>query len=202
MLYEVNARCWLREQRTTLGSVPESAMAQWRAYGFTHLWLMGVWRTAPASVRFSRKLHSDETLTGSPYAIAGYEVDPELGDDAGLARFRSGLAKHGMKLILDFIPNHTGLDHPWTRSHPQRFVRNRDSSIANGKDPYFPAWADTAQLDLRNLDTRQALIAELLSVAERCDGVRCDMAMLVLNDVFARNWGGRPPATEFWSEAI
>jgi len=79
--------------------------------------------------------------------------------------------------------------------------------IAHGKDPYFPGWTDVAQLDYRNPATRKAMKEQLLSVAARCDGVRCDMAMLLLNEVFGRTWrefpiSGSPPTTEFWAEAI
>jgi hypothetical protein len=122
--------------------------------------------------------------------------------------------------VLDFVPNHVGVDHPWLREQPELFVQSGakaagtfrpDSKqrlwIACGKDPYFPAWPDTAQLDHRCAATRAALIAALQSIASRCDGVRCDMAMLVLSDVFAKTWAGfpcasAPAAGEFWSEAI
>lgn len=207
VLFELNARCWIRELSASggLAGIPQSIITGWRDIGFTHIWLMGVWRTAPASIRFSRRIFPREDVGGSPYAIAGYELDPAFGNDAALAQFRQRLSDSGLKLILDFIPNHVGLDHPWTRTHPARFIHNPDGSIAYGKDPYFPPWADTAQLDLSQADTRAALIAELLSVAGRCDGVRCDMAMLVVNEVFSRTWPSVPNMTalpEFWTVAI
>src|SRR5262249_5508492 len=75
------------------------------------------------------------------------------------------------------------------------------------KDPYFPPWSDVAQLDYRKTSTREAMKQLLLSIAARCDGVRCDMAMLLLNEVFARTWGhfpfsGTPITKEFWSDTI
>jgi glycosidase len=79
--------------------------------------------------------------------------------------------------------------------------------IAHGKDPFFPCWSDTAQLDYRRADT-QAIMQEMLrGVAARCDGVRCDMAMLILRDVFAKTWAAFPKTAhqapgEFWTEAI
>jgi hypothetical protein len=119
------------------------------------------------------------------------------------------------------VPNHAGLDHPWLIEHPERFMPGRVGSkesfpqdgpgdtrwIAHAKDPWFPAWIDTAQVDVRLAETRAALIGELRAVARRCDGVRCDMSMLLLNDVFARTWSGHPRAEatvpgEFWAEAI
>jgi hypothetical protein len=72
--------------------------------------------------------------------------------------------------------------------------------LAHGRDPYFPGWPDTLQLDYGNPATQAAMTHELMRVAERCDSVRCDMAMLVLPDVFERTWGRKTPA--FWPTAI
>lgn len=209
LVYEINTRCWLRElsaQPLTVADVPENQFASWQRLGFTHIWLMGVWECGPLLADD----HPD--AAPSPYAITDYTVPESLGGDAGLAHFRKCLHEHGLKLLLDFVPNHTSCVHPWVRSHPERYVFSRNAAaesfcvggrwIAHGKDPYFPAWTDTAQLDYRNADTRAAMIRELLTVTERCDGVRCDMAMLVLKDVFARTWKNQPTETEFWSEAI
>jgi hypothetical protein len=74
-----------------------------------------------------------------------------------------------------------------------------DLLLAHGRDPYFPGWTDTLQLDYSNPATQDAMIGELLKIAGQCDGVRCDMAMLVLPDVFERTWGRRAPL--FWPEA-
>jgi hypothetical protein len=160
-------------------------------------------------------------VSGSPYSIAAYEVPKQLGGEAGLAKFRADLHRHGMKLLLDFVPNHLGLDHPWLGGRPELFVQaarpqegvfvqETDTGprhIAHGKDPYFPPWTDVAQLDYRRPDTRAAMRELLETVAARCDGVRCDMAMLLLNEVFARTWQHLPAsvpeaAGEFWQQAI
>jgi glycosidase len=120
--------------------------------------------------------------------------------------------------MLDFVPNHTALDHPWVEDHPeyyvpgteadlarapQNYIRVRrtrgDRLLAHGRDPYFPGWPDTLQLDYGNPATQEAMIGELLKIAGQCDGVRCDMAMLVLPDVFERIWGRRAPV--FWPKA-
>ena len=71
--------------------------------------------------------------------------------------------------------------------------------LAYGRDPYFSGWPDTLQLDYSNPATQEAMIGELLKIAGQCDGVRCDMAMLVLPDVFERSWGRRAPL--FWPKA-
>lgn len=240
LVYEINTRCWLRElserqgRSIQLGNIPDEMFHRWRQNGFTHVWLMGVWTTGPRSrecylslPETSRQLQEvlpdwgERDVAGSPYAIAEYRVPDSLGGDAGLATFREQLHGHGLRLLLDFVPNHVGLDHRWAVERPELFVhgptpvpdawqletRHGPRWIAHGKDPYFPAWVDTLQLDLRRVDTRDALVSELRSVANRCDGVRCDMAMLLLNEVFERNWSAFPieaphTTTEFWSEAI
>jgi hypothetical protein len=239
-LYEINTRCWLRElserrgQPITLGTVPIDEVMRLQELGFTHLWLMGVWSTGPRGrahalndpelrATYAKILpdFSDEDIPGSPYAITAYEVPPALGGEAGLSAFRELLHRHGMKLVLDFVPNHVGLDHPWVTERPELFVQSREDSpetfpqespgeilwLGHGKDPFFPAWIDTAQLDYRRADTQAAMQGVLESVAERCDGVRCDMAMLVLREIFAKNWSqfpcaGKVARNEFWKEAI
>jgi hypothetical protein len=239
LLIEINTRCWLRElsdQRgatVTLGEVPDVELARWQERGFTHVWLMGVWPTGPrcrAEALGNADLRAaydaalpgwkETDVAGSPYAIAEYKAAAALGGEPGLRRFRKQLHGRGMKLILDFVPNHLGLDHPWVGQRPELFVQSPEPmpgtfrqstekgvlNLAHGRDPHFPPWTDTVQLDYRRPDTREAMIGELKSVAHLCDGVRCDMAMLPLNEVFAQTWanfpGGPIPATEFWAGAI
>jgi hypothetical protein len=71
--------------------------------------------------------------------------------------------------------------------------------FAYGRDPYFDGWPDTLQLNYGNPAVHEAMIGELLKIAEQCDGVRCDMAMLILPEVFHRTWGIE--AELFWPKA-
>jgi glycosidase len=72
--------------------------------------------------------------------------------------------------------------------------------LAHGRDPNFPGWPDTLQLNYGNPDLQRAMIAELQHIATMCDGVRCDMAMLELPDVFRRTWSIE--IEDFWPRAI
>jgi hypothetical protein len=240
LLYQINTRCWLRDlsdkrgEPVTLASLPEEEFAMWERYGFTHIWLMGVWKTGPKALALAinhpdLRAAYDEMIPGwtprdvggSPYSIAGYEVPEAMGGDEGLKAFREKLNQRGMKLILDFVPNHLGYDHPWIIERPELFVQSPAAVdgtfeaktpdgvkwIAHAKDPFFPPWTDVAQLDYRKQITRDAMQELLFSVASRCDGVRCDMAMLLLNEVMTRTWSHMPcdepmPKTEFWDVAI
>jgi hypothetical protein len=243
LLYEINTRCYLGElsrregRQLTLGDVPESEFKEWVRLGFTHIWLMGVWTSGPRSrqqgltekslqAAYSEALPdwSEKDVVGSPYAIADYKLSEALGGGDGLKAFRERLRRYGLKLILDFVPNHLGLDHRWVSEKPELFVQSPREVpgtflqetpsgprwLAHGKDPYFPSWSDTVQLDYRLEVTRKAMTDLLRSIAARCDGVRCDMAMLLLGDIFGRTWANFPPtgavaaagSGEFWSAAI
>jgi hypothetical protein len=240
LLYEIITRCWLRDlsrrckSPVHLGNVPDSEFDSWKKIGVTHLWLMGVWSTGPKSRQAFLNLPDTETrvrsvlpdwtpedVAASPYAIASYTVPESFGGNVGLRSFREALRQRGIKLILDYVPNHLGLDHPWLAECPELFVQAEQPApglfpveagrhhhwIAHGKDPYFPSWIDTAQLDLRLEAAQRATIAELRTIATQCDGVRCDMAMLALSEVFESTWRHLPPrgpkaVTEFWPRAI
>jgi len=240
LLYEINTRCWLRSlaerhgRPVRLGDVPDEEFDQWERLGFTHIWLMGAWTTGPRArahalndpnlrAIFDKVLPGwrPVDVPGSPYAVADFRVPRALGGESGLAQLRRKLKARGLKLVLDFVPNHFGLDHAWVRENAERFVRSEGPAvgtfpeetadgtawIAHGKDPFFLPWVDTAQLDFRRTDTQAAVKKFLLDVSARCDGVRCDMAMLLLRDVFAKTWDGFPCmgeecAAEFWPAAI
>jgi Alpha amylase, catalytic domain len=238
-LYEINTWVWLSElsrkygENLTLSRVPEGEWDGIARYGFDAVWLMGVWERSPAGVAianenkdlvddFRRALPDfrPDDNKGSAYCVRRYLVDPHLGGQEGLAIARQELAKRGMKLVLDFVPNHVALDHPWVDEHPEYFIRGgpddlRDDAasyiqragivFARGRDPYFPAWRDVLQLDAFDSGLRKAAIRSVSGIARQCDGIRCDMAMLLLNEIFARTWRGRTgpqPVAEYWTEVI
>jgi len=238
-LFQINTRVWLTElarrlgRAVTLDDIPEQELDRLESRGFDWIWLLSVWQTRAAGRRVSRTNQDwqaefrhtlpdlrEEDVAGSGFAITGYTVHPLLGGDAALDRLRTRLLQRGLRLMLDFVPNHTALDHPWVGSHPEYFIAGTEedhrrepqnytrittadgghSVFAYGRDPYFSGWPDTLQLDYSARATQLAMAAELAKIAGQCDGVRCDMAMLVLPDVFQRTWGRRPEP--FWSRVI
>jgi Alpha amylase, catalytic domain len=239
-VYEINTRIWLAEmsrrdgRRLTLAQVPDAELDALARLGFDALWLMGVWSVGPAPIAFFREPSyldeyrhvlpdlTTEDVAGSPYAVSNYEVDRALGGDTALRTLRDRLAHRGLRLMLDFVPNHTACDHPLIQMHPAAYVGgtsadlDRDPQsffrtpagavIAHGRDPYFPPWRDTAQVNYGHPAARQAMMQTLARIVERCDGVRCDMAMLLLPDVMEKTWGPRLGPhwvrKSFWGEAI
>jgi len=200
----------------TLDDIPDGELDQLAKLGFDWIWFLSVWQTGAAGQRVSRtnpewRKEFQETLPdlreddipGSGFAITGYTVSQSLGGDAALARLHQRLRQHGLRLMLDFVPNHTALDHPWVAEHPEYYLRGTETDLirtpknytwvkrqagdlllAHGRDPYFVGWPDTLQLNYGNPATQEAMIGELVRIAGQCDGVRCDMAMLVLPEVF------------------
>jgi len=237
-LYQINTRVWLTalsaelHRPATLDDVEDEQIDRLAGLGLDWIWLLSVWQTGDAGRQVSRTNSewrrefehtladlTDDDIAGSGFAITAYEVSAATGGEAALARFRERLQSHGLRLMLDFVPNHMALDHPWVDEHPDFFVGGTDADLARapgnyvrlatrrgdrvfayGRDPYFAGWPDTLQIDYANPAAQEAMIATLVSIAERADGVRCDMAMLLLPDVFERTWGRRPEP--FWPRAI
>ena len=239
VIYELNTAAWLHDvgvragARTTLGEVSPAEWDRVTPGGVDAVWLMGVWERSPvgvhlaldspeqvASFRAALPDYADADMIGSAYCIRRYEVDPRLGGRAGLAAARAALAERGVRLVVDFVPNHVAPDHPWLTEHPEYFIQGTaedlardpagylavgDAVIARGRDPYFPPWPDVAQLDAFAAGLRQAAAETLIDIGEQADGVRCDMAMLLLNGVFSATWGtraGDPPEQEYWTEVM
>lgn len=239
LVYEINTRVWLKEISARLGhpvtleEVPEEELQILRDGKFTHVWLMGVWRPSRYSAAIAashRGLRPElldhlkdlqpEDIVSSPYSIPAYEVSKAIGGQEALVAFRKRLTDMGIRLILDFVPNHMALDNRWLPEHPELFVTisrheqchdpsscfeyTRSKYLAHGKDPYFPPWTDTLQLNYANPATHEMMIHNLSHISDLCDGVRCDVAMLILKDVFNTTWGNLTGkmTEEFWPKAI
>ncbi|MBI4252037.1 MAG: alpha-amylase, partial [Candidatus Tectomicrobia bacterium] len=194
LLYEVNTRVWLRElaggRRTAaplpLGQVPEDALLRLKEEGWNALWLMGVWAASPAGVRIARSHPGlqeeyrralpdvrEEDIIGSPYAVGAYRVATDLGGDDALLRLRKRLAAHGLRLVLDFVPNHLARDHAWVAERPEVFIQGTEEDLArapsdffrgpkgrvlaHGRDPNFPGWSDTVQINYASRAARERM---------------------------------------------
>jgi hypothetical protein len=220
--------------KITLNNIPVELIDQeFVAKQQDAIWLMGVWERSPKSrdlainneglqKEFQKALryYSTDDVIGSPYAVHYYHVSSLLGGPEALASFRKELNSRGILLILDFVPNHVAVDHLWTLEKSNVFIKGTlddlikkpydyfslgDMVYAHGKDPNFPAWTDTVQINAFSEDARSKALNTLLSIAQQCDGVRCDMAMLMTNDVFSKTWGekaGDPLEKEYWVELI
>src|SRR5262245_19864728 len=179
-LYQINTRVCLNELSRELGrpaglnDLSDAYLDELAELGFDWIWLLGVWETGPAGRAVSRSNPewlsgfrsvlpdlSEADITGSPFAVRSYHVHEDFGGDAALAKLRSRLAKRGLRVMLDFVPNHTAPDHAWVTTHPEYYVRGSELDVnrephnyarvptragerilAHGRDPYFPGWPD------------------------------------------------------------
>lgn len=239
LVYEINTRIWLKKlsaihnRPVTLGTIPDSEFSCFSSSGFDMVWLMGVWKpslysksiaTAHPGLRTSFLEHVDVVnpadIASSPYSIPSYTVSELLGGEEELLIFRKKLLACGIRLMLDFVPNHLALDNEWLPQHPEYFIPlpraewvhdpgagfeyARGKYLACGKDPFFAPWTDTLQLNYARHETHEMMTGNLLKISNLCDAVRCDVAMLVLKSVFNSTWNrmSGPMTQEFWSSAI
>src|SRR4051812_13758144 len=177
-LYEIATRDWLGGHSGTLGRPatfddgPDETLDRIAVLGLNWVWLLGVWQTGEVGREVSRGHRdwsrayrevlpdfTDQDVCGSPYAVRAYSVHPDFGGDEGLARLRLRFQARGVRLMLDFVPNHTARDHPWVVRHPEFYIAGTEIDLgrepgnyaraataagprvlAFGRDPYFPGW--------------------------------------------------------------
>ncbi|HEY4936191.1 MAG TPA: alpha-amylase family glycosyl hydrolase [Puia sp.] len=161
-IYEVNVR-----QYTTEGTLKAFAkhLDRLKAMGVQTLWFMPL---SPIS-----KVDRKGTL-GSYYAVADYtSVNSEFGTMKDWIGLVNEIHGKGMKVIIDWVPNHTGADNHWLTEHPDFFVKDSTGKAAMAKD-----WADTRQLDYNNPVMEDSMIAAMKFwlVNSNIDGFRCDVA--------------------------
>lgn len=220
-------------QNITLADMPEDQLFSIKALGFDAIWLMGVWKESPASREIARQdkiindylaktvpQYSKQDIAGSQYAIYDYSVDDNLGGNEALLKLKKRLNDFGIQLILDFAGNHFSKDNPLVLERKELFVYSDEEPkqkdlfyqtekgywLAHGKDPHFPPWTDSVQINHFNPQTRDFLKNIIRKIVPMCDGLRCDMVILMLNKVFRDTWGAfvkeQAPAEEFWPQII
>ena len=167
-IYAVNVR-----QYTPEGTFNAFAkhLDRLKAMGVEALWFMPI---NPIS-------HTDRKGSlGSYYAVADYTaVNPEFGTLADFKQLVRSAHARGMKVLIDWVPNHTGADNRWLREHPDFFVKDSSGKAAIPYD-----WSDTRQLDYANPVLRDTMIAAMKYwvVQTDIDGFRCDVAWNVPGD--------------------
>jgi glycosidase len=172
-IYEVNIR-----QYTVEGTFAafRKHLSRLQGMGVEILWLMPV---TPISIE------KRQGTLGSYYACSSYTaINREFGSVDDLKALVADAHSRGMKLIIDWVANHTGWDHPWKTEHPEWYERN-----AAGEFYDENGWMDVIDLNYSNTAMRQEMIRSMQFWISECDidGFRCDMAHLVPLD--------------FWNEA-
>jgi alpha-amylase len=167
-IYEVNVRQYTREG--TLKAFSKN-LDRLKAMGVQTLWFMPL---TPIS-KVDRK-----GSMGSYYAVSDYTaINPEFGTMKDWIDLVYEIHKRGMKVIIDWVPNHTGADNRWLTEHPDFYIKDSSGKAAMAKD-----WADTRQLDYTNPVMEDSMIAAMKYwlVISKIDGFRCDVAWNVPGD--------------------
>jgi glycosidase len=179
VIYEVNVRQYTPEG--TFAAL-QRHLPRLDSLGVDILWLMPV---QPIGVQ-NRK-----GGLGSYYSIRDYTaVNPEHGTEADFRRFVDAAHAHGMRVILDWVANHTAHDHAWTRDHRDWYTLRPDGSISFplGEDGRETDWTDVADLNYGSAPMRRAMIDEMRWWLEQMgiDGFRMDVAWGVPYDFWAQ----------------
>ncbi len=222
----------------SLDGIPDAELERLSRWGFTALWLIGVWQRSRASARIKRRMGDTEAVA-SAYSLDDYRVADELGGDEAYRDLKERAGRHGIRMATDMVPNHMGIDSRWMIEHPDWFLgldhspfpqysftgpdlsddgrvgifledRYWDRSDAavvfkrvdrwtgderfvyHGNDGTSMPWNDTAQLDYRRADVREAVIQTILHVARQSPIIRFDAAMTLTKKHFQRLWFPEP----------
>ena len=237
-LYEITTRPYLYllsqklNKQCTIRDIPESEFDDWKNKGFEWVWFMGVWELGPSGLKHDQEDQgcingynencpgwTKDDVIGSPYAIVKYSFNPSIGTIDDFRWVREQLHKRGMKLMLDFVPNHSAFEAPeivskknfyiYTNLSPVPSNRYAPNGIAYGTEYGSAPWTDVAQYNYFDQEFRNHQISVLKFIASVADGARCDMSHCVINSIFAECWkeelqalGYKTPEKDFWEEAI
>ena len=236
ILYEINIRPWLYELSkkyeksiTKIRDIPLQELDYLKENGIDIIWMMGVWQLGEYGLEFDKTIDyysnylpdwKEEDVIGSPFAITEYTCNKELGTNEDLIWLRLQINERNMKLMLDFVPNHSAVDAPSAEFNPKLYIRAPEGKKDSGRYTNLgyaygrysnnaDAWKDVIQFNYWEEETRKFMKDNLMTVLNYADGVRVDSSSLVLNDVFVKvweeelnYWGYTKPKTEFYEEAI
>ncbi len=169
-MYEVNIRQFTPEGTF---SAFEKHIPRLKKMGVDILWLMPIYPISETKKKGS---------LGSYYAVTDFtKVNPEFGTLEEFQKMVNTIHENNMKIILDFVPNHTGWDHVWIKDHPDYYTQDKDGNIVDPIDPSTGeswGWTDVADLNFDNKDMRKHMISDMAHWIsnENIDGFRMDVA--------------------------
>jgi Alpha amylase, catalytic domain len=224
-LYQIHTRDFLFKISPTakLKDVPVGFWQDLKLKGINQIYLLGVWSVCDFAHNLAKKSYittASQTTVGSCFSIDDYTIDPIIATEQEFLDFKKMINGLEMNLVLDFIPNHFGCSTPLLDSNPEVFLKTTQPDLDSqfwfdhngikflyGKDPNFGSWHDTVQVDYSNPKTHAFMKQKLEYIATMCDGVRCDMSMLVESEIFQRTWSNLlqrelPPYSSFWQTVI
>ena len=233
-LYEINTRPWLYELSkkynksiSELVDIPLEEFDFLKQNGVDIIWMMGVWQLGQYGLDFDRKQNYSKYLPdwtiddviGSPYAVYEYTLNPSLGKNEDLIWLKEQINKRGMKLMLDFVPNHSAVDAPQTKDKKEMYIRApkgvedeeryTKEGLAYGANENHFTWKDVLQWNYWNKDTIEFMKNNIIKILSYADAIRCDVAYQEINDVFGATWPDElkyynytKPENEFWTYAI
>ncbi|HEY4197689.1 MAG TPA: alpha-amylase family glycosyl hydrolase [Mucilaginibacter sp.] len=170
-VYEVNVRQYTKEGTFKAFS---KHLERLKEMGVQTLWFLPITPISKASRKGS---------LGSYYAVSNYTaINPEFGNLKDFKDVVNAAHKLGMKVVIDWVPNHTGADNVWIKRHPDFYVKDKTGKPAVAFD-----WADTRQLDYKNRVMQDSMInAMKFWLTTNIDGFRCDVAWNVPADFWKR----------------
>jgi glycosidase len=222
-IYQINTVPFLKQIGVReLDQIPDAVLNALRyKWHIDYVYLLCVWERTEVEIdprnpanRFlfgidqacGDKPWNREDVITSGFSVKNYQVAEKIGGKSSYHILKKRINDRGMKVILDFVPNHTAHDHPWVLEHQDFYVHNTNGTIAAGQEKGSEPWGDTYQLDYSNPVFRFEMLRTLKEIAQMADGLRCDMAHCVMNDRFDAAWEQAKPfgkaadMPEFWTE--
>lgn len=164
VLYQINTRQFTPEGTFVAARAQLPRLAE---MGVDIIWLMPIHPIGAVNRKGS---------LGSPYAVRDYRaVNPELGNEAEFRAFVDEAHRLGMKVILDWVANHSAYDNPLTQSHPEWYTRNPEGALMS---PAGTDWSDVADFDYSQPRLRHYMTESLVYWVREfgIDGYRADVA--------------------------